>query len=90
MENLKRSTTYKHILKLTPEIPGIYGPRVWVSVTDTELNSILAILSVWPGPTNTRGENFDYVRCWELPFGFTETTIWANLISRMSILVKED
>lgn len=87
--NIRRDTRYKRIIKLVPEVPGVYGPRVWVSSTDHDMNVILTVLSVWPGPTNTSGANFDYEHCWELPFGFTETPIWKSLISRMQILIKE-
>ena len=80
----------KRTIQLVPEIKGCYGPRVWVSASDAELRSILLILSVWPNFTLTRSKDCDYELCYELPFGFTETHIWRNLISRMNIEVKED
>lgn len=86
--------TKKRIINLIPEIKGCYGPRVWVDCADTELRSIFTVLSVWGGPTDTRGGNingeYTYQALWEFPFGFLGTDIWRNLIYRLNIAVVED
>lgn len=81
--------TKKRVIKLTPEVRGCYGPRVWVSASDAELRSILVVLGVWPSFTLTRSTDTDYELCYELPFEFTTTQIWKNLISRMNITIEE-
>lgn len=83
-------TTKKRIIRLTPEVKGCYGPRAWVSASDAELRSIFVVLGVWPNFTDTRCTPDDYELCYELPFGFTTTQVWKNLISRMNITVRED
>lgn len=77
-------------ITLVPEIKGCYGPRVWVSASNKEACSILSILSVWPSFTDTRAKDNDYERCYELPFGFTETYIWYNLISKLNLIVNKE
>lgn len=81
------------IIKLTPEVRGCYGPRVWVLASNQELNSIFKVLSVFGTPTDQQvracGGNPSYEKCYELPFGFTSTDIWKNIVSRLNLIVKE-
>lgn len=78
----------RRIIILEPEIAGEHGPKIWVSATDADMQLVLKVLSIQGKAINTRAEHYDYQRCFELPFGFTETQIWANMIDRMKVLVK--
>ena len=83
-------------IQLVPEVKGCYGPRVWIEASDQTLNSILTVLSVWPGPTDTKSDVINgilsYWYCYELPLDFMNKNnyVWSNLISRLNITIKED
>lgn len=79
----------RRVITLEPEVTGEHGPKVWVSATDANMELVLKVLSIQGKAINTRAEQYDYQRCFELPFGFTETQIWANMIDRMKVLVKD-
>lgn len=79
----------KRVIQYIPDINGIYGIRLWVQTTDTELLAFLKPICLWGGPTNGRWVGDTQEVLYELPLGTKNNPLWKKACSYFNIELVE-